>query len=99
MPTLTSIAGPQPDPKPFARRSFPEPLTTQACLAEATADMAAKEVAEQAMSAEGGALSKATKVEAAVQIWPASPVTVPHRPAGLRLGFDSKAAPAGATAP
>ena len=61
--------------------------------------MAAKEVAEQAMSAEGGALSKATKVEAAVQIWPASPVTVPNRPAGLRLGFDSKAAPAGATAP
>eukprot|EP00964_Phaeocystis_antarctica_P066592 scaffold40270_cov39-Phaeocystis_antarctica.AAC.2 len=46
------------------------------------------------MSAEGGALSKATKVEAAVQIWPASPVTVPHRPAGLRLVFDSKAAPA-----
>ena len=32
--------------------------------------MAAKEVAEQAMSAEGGALFKATKVEAAVQIWP-----------------------------
>eukprot|EP00964_Phaeocystis_antarctica_P132039 scaffold96046_cov45-Phaeocystis_antarctica.AAC.1 len=62
--------------------------------------MAAKEVAEQAMSAEGGALSKATKVEAAVQTWPGlATETVPHRPAGLRLGFDSKAAPAGATAP
>ena len=29
-----------------------------------------KEMVPQAMSPEGGALSKATKVEAAVQIWP-----------------------------
>ena len=45
-------------------------------MAEAATNMAAeeeevtKEMAPQAMSPEGGALSKATKVEAAVQIWP-----------------------------
>ena len=59
-----------------------------------------KEMAPQAMSPEGRALSKATKVEAAVQIWPGlASDSAPSPGWATAVGFDSKAAPAGATAP
>ena len=56
--------------------SLPQGATKKA----ATDDKAV--VAEQTMSAKDAAPAKATKEQAAVQIWPA----VPHRPAGQRLG-------------
>ena len=50
-----------------------------------------KEMVPQAMSPEGGALSKATKVEAAVQIWPGLASDSAQSPGWPTAGLDLKA--------
>ena len=88
-------------PRTSTRIPSPEPLTPSpgqaSCLAEAATNMAAeeeevtKEMAPQAMSPEGRALSKATKVEAAVQIWPGLASDSAPSPGWATAGLDLKA--------